>query len=91
MAKWPWMDAGDMVLIGGAGLVGGSLLVSPALIAGGPGTVAADVTNPVALRPGCLGNAAALRGSSRPSSVMSLAVVSAMGAAAGCALLLTPT
>ncbi|WAU81146.1 sulfite exporter TauE/SafE family protein [Streptomyces sp. Qhu-G9] len=95
------MDVGDVVLIGGAGLVGGfvnsiagggSLLLFPALVAGGLGTVAANVTNSVALWPGYLGNVAALRGSSRPSSVMSLAVVSAVGAAAGCALLLlTPS
>jgi uncharacterized membrane protein YfcA len=95
------MDVGDVVLIGGAGLVGGfvnsiagggSLLLFPALVAGGLGTVAANVTNSVALWPGYLGNVAALRGSSRPSSVTSLAVVSAGGAAAGCALLLlTPS
>ncbi|MFF3850035.1 sulfite exporter TauE/SafE family protein [Streptomyces sp. NPDC002328] len=88
------MDVGDAVLIGGfvnsiAG--GGSLLLFPALVAGGLGTVAANVTNSVALWPGYLGNVAALRGSSRPSSVTSLAVVSAVGAAAGCALLLTPS
>ncbi|MER5219915.1 sulfite exporter TauE/SafE family protein [Streptomyces flaveus] len=95
------MDVGDVVLIGGAGLVGGfvnsiagggSLLLFLALVAGGLGTVAANVTNSVALWPGYLGNVAALRGSSRPSSVTSLAVVSAVGAAAGCALLLlTPS
>ncbi|WSQ06771.1 sulfite exporter TauE/SafE family protein [Streptomyces sp. NBC_01231] len=95
------MDVGDVVLIGGAGLAGGfvnsiagggSLLLFPALVAGGLGTVAANVTNSVALWPGYLGNVAALRGSSRPSSVRSLAVVSAGGAAAGCALLLlTPS
>ncbi|MGW1668118.1 sulfite exporter TauE/SafE family protein [Streptomyces sp. NPDC002324] len=95
------MDVGEVVLISGAGLVGGfvnsiagggSLLLFPALVAGGLGTVAANVTNSVALWPGYLGNVAALRGSSRPSSSTPPAVVSAVGAAAGCALLLlTPT
>jgi uncharacterized membrane protein YfcA len=95
------MDVGDAVLIGGAGLVGGfvnsiagggSLLLFPALVAGGLGTVAANVTNSVALWPGYLGNVAALRGAPRPSSATSLAVVSAVGAGAGCALLLlTPS
>ncbi|CAM5546887.1 TSUP family transporter [Streptomyces aurantiogriseus] len=95
------MDVGDVVLMGGAGFVGGfvnsiagggSLILFPALVAGGLGTVAANVTNSVALWPGYLGNVAALRGASRPPSATSPAVVSAVGAAAGCALLLlTPT
>lgn len=91
------MDAVDVVLMGGAGLVGGfvnsiagggSLLLFPALVAGGLGPLAANVTNSVALWPGYVGNVAALRGASRPSSTTSLALVSAVGAAAGCVLLL---
>ncbi len=92
------MDAADLTLVCGAGLVGGfvnsiagggSLLLFPALVASGMGTVAANVTNSVALWPGYLGNVVALGPDDRPGrrqwQVLLAAVI---GAAAGCALLL---
>lgn len=95
------MDAGNVVLVGGVGLVGGfvnaiagggSLLLFPALVASGMGTVPANVTNSVALWPGYLGNVAALGTADRPASGGSAGlptyVVAVLGAAAGCTLLL---
>jgi uncharacterized membrane protein YfcA len=92
------MTGGEVVLIGGAGLVGGfvnsiagggSLLLFPALVASGLGTVAANVTNSVALWPGYLGNVAALGRDDRPvRSRNALLLVAALGSGAGCALLL---
>ncbi|WP_460606305.1 sulfite exporter TauE/SafE family protein [Jatrophihabitans fulvus] len=92
------MQVGDAILVGAAGLVGGfvnaiagggSLLLFPALVASGLGTVSANVTNSVALWPGYLGNVLALGTGGRPSrrewTVFAAAV---LGAAAGCALLL---
>ena len=58
------MSVGDIVLLCGAGLAGGfvnavagggSLLLFPALVATGLGTVAANGTNSVALWPGYVG------------------------------------
>ena len=93
------MDAADLVFVSGAGLVGGfvnsiagggSLLLFPALVASGLGTVAANVTNSVALWPGYLGNVAALGPADRPGrSQWRVLLVTAVGAAAGCALLLS--
>lgn len=97
------MTAGDIVLICGAALAGGivnsiagggSLLLFPALVATGLGTVAANVTNSVALWPGYVGTLFGLgslvKGQARRAR--ELAVVAIVGAAAGCAVLLsTPT
>jgi uncharacterized membrane protein YfcA len=92
------MDAADLALVSGAGLIGGfvnsiagggSLLLFPALVASGMGTVAANVTNSVALWPGYLGNVVALGPDDRPGRAQwRIFLVSAIGAAAGCALLL---
>ncbi len=92
------MNAGQLTLVCGAGLVGGfvnsiagggSLLLFPALVASGMGTVPANVTNSVALWPGYIGNVVALGPDDRPGrSQWPLFLVSAVGAAAGCALLL---
>ena len=64
------MRAADAFLTAGAGLLadginatagGGSLLLFPALVAAGYGTLAANVTNSVALRPGFIGGVAGCR------------------------------
>jgi hypothetical protein len=92
------MDAADLTLVCGAGLVGGfvnsiagggSLLLFPALVASGMGTVAANVTNSVALWPGYLGNVVALGPADRPGRRQWQVLLAAIiGAGAGCALLL---
>jgi hypothetical protein len=92
------MNAGQLTLVCGAGLVGGfvnsiagggSLLLFPALVASGMGTVPANVTNSVALWPGYIGNVVALGPDDRPGRAQwPVFLVSAIGAAAGCALLL---
>jgi hypothetical protein len=92
------MNAGQVVLVSGAGLVGGfvnsiagggSLLLFPALVASGMGTVAANVTNSVALWPGYIGNVAALGKDDRPGrSAWPTFLAATVGAVAGCALLL---
>jgi hypothetical protein len=92
------MDAADLALVSGAGLVGGfvnaiagggSLLLFPALVAGGMGTVAANVTNSVALWPGYIGNVVALGPADRPGRRQWRVLLSAaIGAGGGCALLL---
>lgn len=92
------MNAGQLVLVSGAGVVGGfvnsiagggSLLLFPALVATGMGTVPANVTNSVALWPGYLGNVVALGPGNRPGrSHWPVFVAAALGAVAGCALLL---
>lgn len=96
------MGVADIVLLCGAGLLGGfvnsiagggSLLVFPALVATGLGTVAANVTNSVALWPGYAGTLFGLGSlvSTQTRRARELAVVACLGAAAGCAvLLLTP-
>lgn len=94
------MSAADIVLLCCAGLAGGfvnavagggSLLVFPALVATGLGTVAANVTNSVALWPGYVGTLLGLGSLVRGQTAQArrLAVVSTLGAAAGCALLLS--
>lgn len=92
------MSAGQLALVAGAGLLGGfvnsiagggSLILFPAFVAGGLGTVAANVTNSVALWPGYLGNLVALGTADRPGRAdWPLMVLSALGAGGGCALLL---
>ncbi|MGH8861622.1 MAG: sulfite exporter TauE/SafE family protein [Jatrophihabitantaceae bacterium] len=92
------MNAAQLVLVSGAGLVGGfvnsiagggSLLLFPALVASGMGTVAANVTNSVALWPGYIGNVVALGPEDRPGrSYRWVFLTAAVGAGAGCALLL---
>lgn len=92
------MSVGQDFLIGAAGLVGGfvnaiagggSLLLFPALVAGGLGTVPANVTNSVALWPGYVGNVLALGVRDRPAaSRWPVYLVAILGAAGGCALLL---
>jgi uncharacterized protein len=87
-----------LALVAGAGLVGGfvnaiagggSLLLFPALVASGLGTVPANVTNSVALWPGYVGNVAALGADSRPRRAQaSLYATAAVGSAVGCVLLL---
>jgi uncharacterized protein len=97
------VTAADVVLLCGSGLAGGivnsiagggSLLVFPALIATGLGTVAANVTNSVALWPGYVGTLFGLGALVKPQAPQArrLAPAACVGAAAGCALLLsTPT
>jgi hypothetical protein len=92
------MNAGQLVLVSGAGLIGGfvnsiagggSLLLFPALVASGMGTVSANVTNSVALWPGYIGNVVALGPDDRPGrSAWPTFLAAAVGACAGCALLL---
>lgn len=92
------MDAADLALVSGAGLIGGfvnaiagggSLLLFPALLASGLGTVAANVTNSVALWPGYIGNVVALGPEDRPGRAQwRVFLVATVGAIAGCALLL---
>jgi uncharacterized membrane protein YfcA len=92
------VSPGHLALVGGAGLIGGfvnaiagggSLLLFPALIASGMGTVQANVTNSVALWPGYIGNVVALGPDDRPGRRhWPVFLASTLGALAGCALLL---
>jgi uncharacterized membrane protein YfcA len=92
------MTPAQLTLVAGAGLVGGfvnsiagggSLLLFPALVAAGLGTVSANVTNSVALWPGYAGNVIALGKQDRPGTAQWRVLgVAALGAAGGCALLL---
>lgn len=93
------MDAGTVALLAAAGFAagavnavggGGSLISFPALLAAGYPSVAANVTNAVALLPGYLGGSLAYRpelGLQR-SRIQALAPTSALGAIAGTVLLL---
>ncbi len=94
------MDVADAVFVATAGFVGGavnavagggSLIVFPALVASGFGTLAANVTNSVALWPGYLGGVLGFRSelAGQRGRAGALSVVSAVGGGAGCALLLT--
>jgi hypothetical protein len=94
------MTVAHLLLLCGAGLLGGvvnsiagggSLLLFPALVATGLGTVAANVTNSVALWPGYAGTLLGLGPLVRTQvhRARQLAVVSCVGAAAGCAVLLS--
>ena len=94
------MQIADVFLTAGAGLLaggvnavagGGSLLLFPALVAAGYGTLAANVTNSVALWPGYVGAVAGFRdqlGGER-RRLTTLGVLSALGTAVGCVLLLS--
>jgi uncharacterized membrane protein YfcA len=93
------MDAGMAALLGaagfGAGAVnavagGGSLISFPALLAAGYPSIAANVTNSVALLPGYLGGSLAYRDelAEQRERIRALAPTSVLGAAAGAALLL---
>jgi uncharacterized membrane protein YfcA len=90
----------DIVLLVGAGLFGGavnavagggSLIVFPALLATGFGTVAANVTNSVAQWPGYLGSVLGFRQelSGQRGRLLALSLSAMLGGAAGCVLLLT--
>jgi hypothetical protein len=94
------MQLTDAVLLSGAGLVagavnaiagGGSLLLFPALVATGYGTLPANVTNSVALWPGYVGGVAGFREELRGqrSRLPGLLLTAIAGAAAGCVLLLS--
>ncbi|MCW2946843.1 MAG: hypothetical protein JWR24_3560 [Actinoallomurus sp.] len=69
---------------------GGSLISFPALLAVGYPTVAANVTNTVALWPGYIGGAAGYRAelSGQRGRVVAFSVTSVVGAVMGCLLLL---
>lgn len=93
------MDAGTVLLLAaagfGAGAVnavggGGSLISFPALLAAGYPSIAANVTNAVALLPGYLGGSLAYRPelTLQRARIRALAPTSVLGAAAGTALLL---
>ena len=93
------MQVTDAFLLAGAGLLGGgvnavagggSLILFPALVATGYGTLAANVTNSVALWPGYVGGVAGFRRelAGQRARVVSLAVTAVLGAVVGCVLLL---
>ncbi len=93
------MDAGTAALLAGAGFGagvvnavagGGSLITFPALLAAGYPSVAANVTNAVAVLPGYIGGSLAYRRElgGQGARIRALALTSAAGAASGAALLL---
>lgn len=93
------MDAGTAALLAGAGFGagvvnavagGGSLITFPALLAAGYPSVAANVTNAVAVLPGYVGGSLAYRRElgDQVARIRALALTSALGAASGAALLL---
>lgn len=94
------MTLADILLLVGAGLLGGavnavagggSLIVFPALLATGFGTVAANVTNSVAQWPGYLGSVLGFREelAGQRGRLVALTLSASLGAATGCILLLT--
>ncbi len=94
------MNLGTGLLLGGAGILagafnavagGGSLISFPALLAAGYGSVAANVTNTVALWPGYLGGAVAYRKelATDVPRLVKLGLVSIVGSGVGSLLLLT--
>jgi uncharacterized membrane protein YfcA len=94
------VQIGDGFLTAGAGLIaggvnavagGGSLLLFPALVAAGYGTLAANVTNSVALWPGYVGGVAGFRDElvGERARLTRLSGVAAAGATVGCVLLLS--
>jgi len=93
------VDLGTAALLAGAGFGagianavagGGSLITFPALLAAGYPSVAANVTNSLAMLPGYLGVSLAYRRelSGQRGRIRSLALTCAAGSAAGAALLL---
>jgi uncharacterized protein len=93
------VQATEALLVTGAGLLagginavagGGSLILFPALVATGYGTLAANVTNSVALWPGYLGGVLGFRAelAGQRGRVLALSGAALLGAAAGCVLLL---
>lgn len=97
------MSGGEIALVAFAGLAcgavnalagGGSLILFPALIATGMGTLAANVTNSVSTWPGYLGGAYGFRDelASQRHRLPPLVVATLAGSTTGCVLLLlTPT
>jgi uncharacterized membrane protein YfcA len=95
----PAVDAGTMALLAGAGFGagavnavagGGSLISFPALLAAGYPSVAANVTNSVAVLPGYVGGSLAYRRelAGQGPRIRALVPTSVAGTAAGAALLL---
>jgi uncharacterized membrane protein YfcA len=93
------VDAGNAALLAGAGFGagvvnavagGGSLITFPALLAAGYPSVAANVTNSVAVLPGYVGGSLAYRRElgDQGARIRTLALTCAAGAATGAALLL---
>lgn len=93
------MQLTQSVLLAAAGLVGGavnaiagggSLIVFPAFVATGYGTLAANVTNSVAQWPGYVGVVAGLRDdlAGQRRRVLALSGIAALGSVAGCIVLL---
>jgi uncharacterized membrane protein YfcA len=93
------VDPAEAAFLAGAGFLGGavnavagggSLIVFPALVAIGFGTLVANVTNSVALWPGYLGGVLGFRRelAGQGGRVGALSVAAALGSGAGCALLL---
>ncbi len=93
------MDVLGTLLLAGAGVAagvvnaiagGGSLISFPALLAFGYPTVAANVTNTVALWPGYIGGAAGYRSelTDQRRRLVEFSVTAVVGAAVGCLLLL---
>ena len=93
------MDGGSAALLAaagvGAGAVnavagGGSLISFPALLATGYPSITANVTNAIAVLPGYVGGSLAYRRelAGQTARIRALALTSAVGAAAGAALLL---
>jgi uncharacterized membrane protein YfcA len=93
------VDAVTIGLLGGAGFAagavnaaagGGSLITFPALVAAGFPPITANVTNSIAVLPGYVGGSLAYRPelAGQGRRIRALGVTSALGAAAGAALLL---
>jgi uncharacterized protein len=93
------VDVSEAAFLAGAGFLGGgvnavagggSLIVFPALVASGLGTLAANVTNSVAAWPGNVGAIAGFRAelAGQRSRAAALSVAAAIGSAIGCVLLL---
>jgi len=94
------VDVSAAAFLAGAGFLGGainaiagggSLIVFPALVATGYGTLVANVTNSVALWPGFIGGVVGFRRelAGQRSRVIVLALAGAAGSAIGCTLLLS--